>query len=197
MPSVTVPMRSGLKRYEHARVSSGNAKGVINGIGVVTCVFRRCIYDLKTAITRYGERVLGTLSPGDMLFMYVSKARCCGCGCGCVAQQFWDRCAYRGRNRLVYRDTEYTEYRIGVDWCLKAVHNPIRPADLRAIIGWTPMPTVLWLRYSVLKIPTPLSDSLRRYEIGHKVNNPRFTDDSIRIRIPRFDASMLESERQK
>ena len=57
---------------------------------------------------RYGGRVLGTLSPGDMLFMYVSRYGVVAAGWVC---EFWDRYAYRGRNRLVYRDTEYTEYR--------------------------------------------------------------------------------------
>ena len=88
---------------------------------------------------KHGERVLGTLSPGDILFMYVS--RCGVVAAGWVAE-FWDRCAYGGRNRLVYRDTEYTEYRIGVDWCLKIVGNPVVPAELREIIGWTPIPTL-------------------------------------------------------
>ena len=95
--------------------------------------------DASNGYYKYGERVLGTLSPGDMLFMYVSRHGVVAAGWVC---EFWDRCAYRGRNRLVYRDTEYTEYRIGVDWCLKAVHNPMCPADLRAIIGWTPISTL-------------------------------------------------------
>ena len=88
---------------------------------------------------KYGERVLGTLNPGDMLFMYVSRCGVVAAGWVC---EFWDRCAYRDGNRLVYRDTEYAEYRIGVDWCLNVVGNPMRPADLRKIIGWTPIPTL-------------------------------------------------------
>lgn len=87
---------------------------------------------------KYGERVLGALSPGDMLFMYVSRRGVVAAGWVC---EFWDRCAYRGSDRLVYRDTAYAEYRIGVDWCAKVVHNPVRPTELREIIGWTPIST--------------------------------------------------------
>lgn len=88
---------------------------------------------------KYGEHVLGTLCPGDMLFMYVSRCGVVAAGWVC---EFWDRRAYRDGNRLIYEDTIYTEYRIGVHWCLKAVHNPIGLADLRDIIGWTPVPTL-------------------------------------------------------
>ena len=88
---------------------------------------------------KYGERVLGALNPGDMLFMYVRGRGVVAAGWVC---EFWDRCGYRGKNRLVYRETEYTEYRIGVDWCIKVAYNPIRPSDLREIIGWTPRRTL-------------------------------------------------------
>ena len=88
---------------------------------------------------RYGVRVLGKLEPGDMLFMYVS-------GCGVVAAgwvcEAWDRRAYMDRGRLIYQDTIYTEYRIGVDWCLNVIDHPMRPDDLRKIIGWTPVRTL-------------------------------------------------------
>lgn len=91
--------------------------------------------DYKT----YGEQVLGKLSPGDMLFMYVN-------GCGVVAAgwvcEFWDRCAYKDSDRLIYQDTPYTEYRIGVDWCRNIADNPMSPTDLREIIGWTPLRTL-------------------------------------------------------
>ncbi len=91
--------------------------------------------DYKT----YGEQVLGKLSPGDLLFMYVN-------GCGVVAAgwvcEAWDRRAYRNADRLIYQDTPYTEYRIGVHWCLNIAGNPIPPTDLRDIIGWTPLRTL-------------------------------------------------------
>ena len=95
--------------------------------------------DAPDSYYKYGERVLGILTPGDMLFMYVSRRGVVAAGWVC---EFWDRCAYGGRDRLVYRDTGCTEYRIGVDWCLKVVHNPVRPSDLREIIGWTPIPAL-------------------------------------------------------
>ena len=88
---------------------------------------------------KYGERVLGTLRPADMLFMYVSKCGVMAAGWVC---EFWDRRAYKDGNRLIYQDTIYTEYRIGVHWCLKVVGNPISPKELRATIGWTPVPTL-------------------------------------------------------
>ena len=95
--------------------------------------------DTPDSYDKYGERVLGTLSPGDMLFMYVSRCGVVAAGWVC---EFWDRCAYRGRNRLIYRETGYTEYRIGVHWCLKVVGNPIGAKELRKIIGWTPVSTL-------------------------------------------------------
>ena len=95
--------------------------------------------DAPDSYYKYGKRVLGILTPGDMLFMYVSRRGVVAAGWVC---EFWDRCAYRGRDRLVYRDTEYTEYRIGVDWCLKVIYDPVRPSDLREIVGWTPIPTL-------------------------------------------------------
>ena len=92
---------------------------------------------------KYGVRGLGTLRPGDMLFMYVN-------GCGVVAAgwvcEFWDQRAYRNGNQLIYKDTIYTEYRIGVHWCLNIVDNPMSPTDLRDIIGWTPVPTLQRIR---------------------------------------------------
>ena len=87
----------------------------------------------------YGERVLGILSPGDVLFMYVSGHGVVAAGRVC---EFWDRCAYRGSDRLIYLDTGYTEYRIGVDWCLKVGGNPLCLDDLREIVGWTPLRTL-------------------------------------------------------
>ena len=95
--------------------------------------------DAQDGDHKYGERVLGTLSPGDMLFMYVSRRGVVAAGWVC---EFWDRCGYKGKDRLVYRDTEYTEYRIGVDWCLKIIYDPVRPSDLREVVGWTPIPTL-------------------------------------------------------
>ena len=95
--------------------------------------------DTPSGYYKYGVRVLGKLNPGDMLFMYVS--RCGVVAAGWVAES-WDRRAYWGGDRLVYQDTVYTEYRIGVDWCLKVIGNPVVPAELREIIGWTPIPTL-------------------------------------------------------
>ena len=88
---------------------------------------------------QYGVQVLGKLEPGDMLFMYVN-------GCGVVAAgwvcETWDRRAYESGDRLIYQDTAYTEYRIGVDWCLNTIHKPMRLEDLRKIIGWIPVRTL-------------------------------------------------------
>ena len=95
--------------------------------------------DTPDSYDKYGERVLGTLNPGDVLFMYVSGHGVVAAGWVC---EFWDRCAYEGGDRLVYQDTKCTESRIGVDWCLEAVGDPMQPADLRDIIGWTPVPTL-------------------------------------------------------
>ena len=91
----------------------------------------------------YGVRVLGKLEPGDMLFMYVSRYGVVAAG---WVAEFWDCCFYAGDDRLVYQNIECAEYRIGVDWCLPVVSNPISLDDLRGIIGWTPIPTLLRIR---------------------------------------------------
>ncbi len=57
----------------------------------------------------FGVQALGKLNPWEILFMYVN-------GCGVVAagsvSDSWAGSSYRGRDRLVYQNTEYAEYRI-------------------------------------------------------------------------------------
>ena len=53
----------------------------------------------QTAIGRYGERILGTLNPGDILFMYANQAWCCVSGTGFA--ESWDRVAsYKGNGSI-------------------------------------------------------------------------------------------------
>ena len=80
-------------------------------------------------------KVLGILNPGDILFMYANQRGVVSAG---QVAESWVGSSYKGTDRLVYQYTEYTEYRIRVDWYLPVVHNPIRPEDLREIVGWTP-----------------------------------------------------------
>ena len=80
-------------------------------------------------------QVLGKLEPGDILFMYANKRGVVAAG---RVSESWTGSSYKGANRLVYQYTEYTEYRIPVDWYLLVVHNAMCPEDLREIVGWTP-----------------------------------------------------------
>ena len=91
--------------------------------------------DAPDSYYKYGERALGILSPGDILFMYVNKLGVVAAGQVC---EFWDGCAYTGSDRLIYYETAYTEYRIGVDWCFRVVANPIGTKELRKILDWHP-----------------------------------------------------------
>ena len=91
--------------------------------------------DAPDSYHKYGECVLGLLTPGDMLFMYVSRRGVVAAGWVC---EFWDRCAYRGSDRFIYYETAYTEYRIGVDWCFRVLANPIGAKELRRILDWLP-----------------------------------------------------------
>ena len=84
---------------------------------------------------QYGVQVLGKLEPGDICFMYVTKRGVLAAG---RVAESWAGSSFKGADRLVYQYTEYTEYRIRVDWYLPVVYNPIPPEDLREIIGWTP-----------------------------------------------------------
>ena len=52
--------------------------------------------------------------------------------------QPWDRICHVGIDRLVYRDTPCTEYRISVGWDLTCVDNPINAMDF---LGWQPVRT--------------------------------------------------------
>ena len=92
---------------------------------------------------KYGAQVLGKLELGDILFMYVNKRGVVAAG---QVSESWDRCSYEGSDRLIYQNIECAEYRIGVDWCLPVVNNPISMDDLREIIGWTPIPTLLRIK---------------------------------------------------
>jgi hypothetical protein len=85
----------------------------------------------------YGVRVLGKLSRGDILFMYANK---CGVMAAGRVSESWNRRSYEGGDRLIYQ--ECTEYRIGVDWYLDVVNNPINTKDLKSIGLWTPIPTL-------------------------------------------------------
>ena len=78
---------------------------------------------------------LWKLERGDILFMYANQRGVVAAG---QVSESWAGSSYKGTDRLVYLYTEYTEYRIRVDWYLPVVHNPIRPEDLRKIVGWTP-----------------------------------------------------------
>lgn len=91
--------------------------------------------DAPDSYYKCGEGALGILNPGDMLFMYVSKFGVVAAGRVC---EVWDRCAYRGNDRLIYHETGCTEYRIGVDWCFSVVGNPIGTEELRRIFDWSP-----------------------------------------------------------
>lgn len=84
-------------------------------------------------------QVFETLMPSDILFMYVSK---CGVVAAGQVSESWAGSSYRGRDRLVYQYTQYTEYRIPVDWFLSIDNNPISIVDLREIVGWTPPKTL-------------------------------------------------------
>ena len=83
----------------------------------------------------FGVKVLGTLNPGDILFMYANQRGVVAAG---QVAESWAGSTYKGADRLVFQYKEYSEYRIRVDWYLPVVHDPIRPEDLREIVGWTP-----------------------------------------------------------
>ena len=83
----------------------------------------------------FGVKVLGTLNPGDILFMYANQRGVVAVG---KVAEAWTGSTLKGADRLVFQYTEYPEYRIRVDWYLPVVHNPIGPEDLREIVGWTP-----------------------------------------------------------
>jgi hypothetical protein len=85
----------------------------------------------------YGVRVLGKLSRGDILFMYANK---CGVMAAGRVSESWNRRSYEGGDRLIYQ--ECAEYRIGVDWYLDVVNNPINTKDLKSIGLRTPIPTL-------------------------------------------------------
>ena len=82
---------------------------------------------------RRGKEVLGKLAKGDMLFMYASKIGVVAAGRVCES---WDGCSYEGTARCIYKKTNFTEYRIRVDWCFAIPDNPISAEEMREIFGW-------------------------------------------------------------
>ena len=84
---------------------------------------------------KYGVKALGKLEPGDICFMYANLTGIVAVGRVC---ERWDRCSYQGDDRWIYRDCDegYIEYRIGVDWYLQFIDNPIRTDEVREIFGW-------------------------------------------------------------
>ena len=91
--------------------------------------------DFQRDYEQYGEQHLGRLEQGDICFMYVN-------GYGVVAigrvAACWDRDVYEGNDRLIYKDTDATEYRICVNWFLTLVNYPVSIEELRAIFNWPP-----------------------------------------------------------
>ena len=82
----------------------------------------------------FGEKALGRLNPGVTLFMYANGAGVVAAG---KVVDFWQGSSYKGRDRLVYQYTDYTEYRIPVDWYLPIVASPISRGELvESIVGW-------------------------------------------------------------
>lgn len=92
--------------------------------------------DTQEGYEKSGVDKLGNLEPGDILFMYVSGA------VGIVAAgrvtDCWQGSSYKGNDRLVYQDTDCTEYRIPVDWCLPIVSNPVTLDEFREVMEWKP-----------------------------------------------------------
>lgn len=91
---------------------------------------------------KYGERRLGNLETGDVLFMYVNNVGVVAAG---EVTAPWAGESYSGADRLVYRrcKAELKEYRIHVDWYLPTVNNPVSIEELKHQDGgWTPSQTL-------------------------------------------------------
>lgn len=89
----------------------------------------------------YGERKLGKLNPGDILFMYVNEVGVVAVG---EVLKHWDKKKHKAE-RLV--DREYPEYRIPVEWFIRLVNKPIEKEVLKKIFGsdsgrWYPRKTL-------------------------------------------------------
>lgn len=81
----------------------------------------------------YGPK-LGRLDPGDILFMYVN-----GQGVMAVGRVLEPWNGQPVDPPMIYAPAQGPEYRIAVDWFLRLINNPVNPAVLREIIGWTPI----------------------------------------------------------
>ena len=100
--------------------------------------------DSQKGYEDYGVRVFGKLNRGDILFMYANK---CGVMAAGRVSESWNRRSYEGGDRLIYQ--ECAEFRIGVDWHLNVVDNPINPHDLKSIGLWTPRPVLLPIKNNI------------------------------------------------
>lgn len=88
---------------------------------------------------RFGERSLGRLKLGNVLFMYANKLGVVAAG---EVTEPWGHERFMGTDRLVYRRcrAELEEYRIPVDWYLSIVNNPISKEDLEKCYKIKPTP---------------------------------------------------------
>ena len=84
---------------------------------------------------KYGVQKLGRLDRGDICFMYAKWIGIVASGQVC---ERWDGRSYEGEGRWIYNecDAKYIEYRIGVDWHLQFVNNPIRIEEIRLVFRW-------------------------------------------------------------
>ena len=84
----------------------------------------------------YGKK-LGKLEPNDICFMYANEYGVVAVG---RVLCHWDYTGHEGNQRIIY--CAETEYRISVKRFIRLDHNPIRPADLKDIIGYQPVQTL-------------------------------------------------------
>ena len=84
---------------------------------------------------KYGVKVLGKLKPCDICFMYANLTGIVAIGRVCEG---WNGCSYEGEERWIYGECHegYIEYRIGVDWYLQFINNPICTDEVRKVFGW-------------------------------------------------------------
>ena len=104
--------------------------------------------------------LLGKLRPGDVCFMFVNSKGVMAVG---RVLEEWDKKVYD--QPLVYIEPKYDEYRIKVDWFIDLRDYPIRPNELRSIVGWMSS-------QALQSIDSLNGEKLLRYAESSKISSP-------------------------
>ena len=85
------------------------------------------LFDDPEGYRKYGENVLGKLTPGDIIIMYANKIG--GVGVGSV-MEYWDGLRFREKQQVYMHPYEQEEYKVKTNWFADLRSRPIQAYDI-------------------------------------------------------------------